>query len=272
MKRVKREARGLDLRLLFFALVLSFSFACGGATGTIVDDDGTAKPKVDRGEEIVAEHIKSEAVPFRKDHIRFTIREKDEKTQVIELDAWRRHQGDTTTTVSVIAKPAEDAGLGTLTIEEKGQPTVVVSYAASRDEFRETDSGKMFFGGLTAQELLGEWDKYNYKFIGEGSGLNVEGKLKAGEKSVIDATKLTFDPRNYLPVEMHLFDNTGKEMRFFRSSDLKSVKGHSYFARTDVVNHVYGSEITIEILDRDYPERLDDALFTRERLKESAKK
>ncbi|MFZ1700117.1 MAG: outer membrane lipoprotein-sorting protein [Pyrinomonadaceae bacterium] len=272
MKRVKSHIRRLDLRLLLFTLVISLSLACGGATGSIVDENGTAKPVVDRGEEIVAEHVKREAVPFRKDRIRFTIREEGEKTQVIELDAWRRHQDDTTTTISVIAKPAEDAGLGTMTIEEKGQPTVVVSYAVSRDEFRETDSGKMFFGGLTAQELLGEWNKYSYKFISDASGLNVDGKLKTGEKSVIDATKLIFDPKSFLPVEMHLFDNTGKEMRVFRSSDLKTVNGHSYFARTDVVNHVYKSEITIEILNRDYPEKLDDVLFTRERLKESAKK
>lgn len=263
-------ARCKIVRLLTIGLV-AFSFACGEGTDSKPVETSTAKP-VNRAEEIVAEHVKREGVPYRKDHIRFTIREEGEKTQVIELDAWRRHEGDTTTTLSIVTKPAEDAGTGTLTFEEKGKPTVITTYSVSRDEFRDTDTGKMFFGGLTAEELLGEWGKYSYNFIGESGGFEVEGKLKQGETSVIDTTKVSFNRETFLPVEMHLFDNTGKEMRVFKSSEPRTVGGHTFFARTEVINHIYKSEISIEILSREYPEKLDGAIFTKEKLKESAKK
>jgi hypothetical protein len=60
----------------------------------------------------------------------------------------------------MVAAPQGEEGGRSLTIEAKGRKTVVVTYAASRDEFRETDSRKMFFGGLTVGELLGDWDRF----------------------------------------------------------------------------------------------------------------
>lgn len=260
------------MKVAYFVIAVccSLSIACGGPSVSNGPHTSAAQPGVNRAEAVVAEHLKRENVPYRKDRIRFTVREEGEPVKVVELDAWRRHAGGTTTTLSVIVKPVEDAGLGTMAIEEPAKPTVVVSYAASRDEFRETDTGKIFFGGLTAQELLGEWDKYTYKLVGDNGGTEVEGKLKDGERSVIDSTKVIFNSETYLPVEMHLFDNTGKKLRAYKSSEPRTVSGHTYFARTEAVNHVYRSEITIEILSREYPEKLDDALFTREKLKASA--
>ena len=67
----------------------------------------------------------------------------------------------------------------------------------------------MFFGGLTAQELLGEWDKYDYQLLSE-KDLNgvkvyeVEGNLKSPGYSIIARSVTLFRADNYLPAEMHL--------------------------------------------------------------------
>jgi len=152
-----------------------------------------------------------------------------------------------------------------------------VTYASSRDEFRETDTGKMFFGGLTIQELLGEWDKYGFKYKGERDlggrkVFDVDGNLKQGEKSLIDTLKIALDAENYLPLEMHLFDSSGKELRTYSKSEVRSNDGRTYIGKVEVDNHVYNSHTTIEVLSREYPDKLDDAIFTREKLKTLAKK
>lgn len=261
------------------AILLIWASICFGCGGANVNNGPAARAKAtpDRGEEIVAEHLKRDAAPYRKDRVRFTIREEGEKTEIIEIDTWRRQAGDVTATLSIVAKPAEDAGSGSLTIEETGKPTVVVTYAVSRDEFRETDTGKMFFGGLTVQELLGEWNKYSYKVLGERaaggvSGFEVEGKLKDGQKSVIASTKAVFDAQNYLPIETRLFDNAGKELRTYQKAEIKTAGGRAYIGKVEVVNHVYNSQIAVEILSREFPDKLDDAMFAREKLKQSSKK
>jgi len=234
------------------ALLLTTSFlGCSGAS-KMAEPTSSSRAEPNRAEAIVDEHLKRDAAPYRKDHIRFTVTEKGNAPEITELDVWRRQSGDVTTTLSVITKPSEDAGTGSLTVDEKGKPAVVVTYAASRGEFRETDTGKMFIGGLTAQELLGTWDKYDYKLIGErGNGFEVD---------------------NYLPIEMNLFDNLEKKIRTYVVQEVKSANGRPYIAKTVVTNHVYGAEITIEVISREYPGNLDDALFTRERLKQTAPK
>lgn len=262
------------MKSLFLTILAALALACGGPSGPDVAPSNAAKPTANRGEEIVAEHLKRDGAPYRKDRVRFTIKEDGEKTEIFEIDVWRRQTATTTETLSIIAKPAEDAGSGSLTIEEKGKPAVNITYSVSRDEFRETDTGKMFFGGLTAQELLGEWNKYSFKLLGEATpnGFEIEGKLKHDQKSIIASTKATFDVQNYLPVEMHLFDRSGKELRTYQKAEIKTANGQPYVAMTEVENHVYNSQITIEILSREFPEMLDDVMFTREKLKQSAKK
>lgn len=259
------------------AIFIALSFACGGTNGPLTEPNTAVKTADDRGDEIVAEHLKREASPYRKDRVRFTVKEDGEEAEIFELDVWRRQAGDVTTTLSLITSPVEDAGSGSLTIEEKGKPAVNITYSVSRDEFRETGTEKMFFGGLTAQELLGEWRKYDYKLVAEPttdglSGFEVEGKLKSGEKSLIALNRIVFDSKDYLPVELHLFDAGGKELRTMTKGEIKSVDGRAYVARMDVVNHVYKSRIAIEILSREFPKTIDDAVFTREKLKQSVRK
>jgi len=135
----------------------------------------------------------------------------------------------------------------------------------------------MFFGGLTAQELLGEWGKYSCTYLGdrefEGKVAHeVEGKLKDGQTSVIASNKVLFDVENFLVRELRLFDNTGKELRVYTQKETRVVDGRTYISKTDVVNHVYKSNITIEVLGREYPSTLDDARFSRERLRRSVRK
>jgi len=202
---------------LIVIIILSvFHLGCGGSTQTT--SSSPPSKTADRGGEIVAEHLKRDASPFRKDRVRFTVKSETEPAEIFEIDVWRRQAAGQTDTMSVMVKPVEEAGTASLAIETPDKPTVNVTYAASRDEFRESDTGKMFFGGLTAQELLGEWSKYDFKFVGEKDidgmkAFEIEGKLKDGQKSVIATNKIFFDTQNYLLLEMHLFDSGGKQMR-----------------------------------------------------------
>lgn len=263
------------LFILLNALALALAAACSGSVGP-----QTAKApavRTDRGNEIVNEYLRREAAPFRKDRTRITVRSEDGSVEVYELDVWRRQTEDQTDTMSVIVKPTEDAGTATLSVQVKDKPTVNITYSQALDEFRESDTSKMFFGGLTAQELLGEWGKYSFTYLGdrefEGKVAHeVEGKLKDGQTSVIASNKVLFDVENFLVRELRLFDNTGKELRVYTQKETRVVDGRTYISKTDVVNHVYKSNITIEVLGREYPSTLDDALFSRERLRRSVRK
>ena len=131
----------------------------------------------------MAVYLKRDGAPFRKNRVRFTITSEEEPKKVYEIDTTRKQSGNETLTLTQIVKPAEDTDLASLTIESDDKPTNVVTYVASMDEFRDTDTGRMFFGGLTAGELLGEWDKFDYRFLGEKTVdgqrlMELEGKLK----------------------------------------------------------------------------------------------
>ncbi len=102
--------------------------------------------------------------------------------------------------------------------------------------------------------------------------LEVEGKLKPDAESVTSRTVALFRADNYIPVELHLFDAAGREIRTYKFSDFKDDPDHPFAARTEVDNPIYRAKIIIEILSREFPAILDDAMFTRERLKDLAQK
>lgn len=271
----KRENKSLLVVTLVSVLIIFTG--CGGPVSDPVSPSGTKVTPEKRGEEIVAEFLKRDASPFRKIRLRFTIKAEDEPEKIHEVDNWRKQTAEGTTTLTQIVKPAEDADLGSLTVEIKGQKSVVTTYVASRGEFRETDTKKMFFGGLTAGELLGEWDKFSYRLTGEkeldgGKVFEVEGKLKNDAESVISNMKVLFRADNYFPAELHFFDNTGREIRTYKVTELKESAGHMFAARTEADNPIYRSKITIEFLTCEFPQTLDDAMFSREKLKTLAKK
>jgi hypothetical protein len=268
----------LNCRVLVSFLLdvgLCFIFGCGGTGGP---NSPTGVTPAVRGQQIVDEFLKRDSSPYRKDRIRFTVTDEDKTQKVYEIETWRKQTSDETVTLNdLVAAPSGEEGGRSLTIEGKGKKTVVVTYAASRDEFRETDSKKMFFGGLTVGELLGDWDKFDYQFIGE-KDLNgvkvyeVEGRLKAGADSLVSRMNVLFRADNYIPAESNLFGADRNEIRTYKTGAVKDDPTHPYASRVEVDNPVYKSHIVIEILIREFPETIDDAMFAREKLKEAVKK
>ena len=229
----------------------------------------------ERGTQIVAEYLKRDAAPYRKNRVRLTITTASEPLKVYELEIWRKQTAGETLTLTHVVQPADESDLAALSVERKGEPTVNVTYVSSTDQFRETGTNKMFFGGLTAQELLGEWDKYDYNFVAEKDldhikFYEVEGVLKPSASSIIGRTRTLFRADTYLPAEMHLLDSEGKELRTFRVTKYSKVAGRDAIWVTAIENHIRPTRITIESLSLEWPEKLDDAMFTRDRLKQLA--
>ncbi|CAN5625997.1 hypothetical protein BH10ACI3_BH10ACI3_01720 [soil metagenome] len=254
---------------------LMAQIGCGGGTQVTPYNNNASADK--RGEDIVAEYLKRDGAPFRKIRIRFTIKTEGQPDKIYELDNWRKQTPEGTTTLSQILKPVEDSDLGSLTLEPKGKSATVTTYVPSHDEFRETPTTKMFFGGLTAGELLGDWDKFTYKLLGEKEVggrkcYEVEGKFKPLAETVVSWMTVLFRQDNYGLVEVHFFDNNDKEIRTYRVTNFNEDPVHPYAAKTEVDNRIYHAKITIEILNIEFPATLDDAMFTRDKLRSFAKK
>lgn len=270
------KQKNIQLFTLLAAFALFFMSACGGRTDVEQPKQTTTNTAEKRGEEIVTEYLKRDAAPFRKIRVRFIVTAEDKPIEVYELDTWRKQTAEGTTTLSQIVKPADEAS-STLTIEPKGQKATVIAYAAARGDFIETDTNKRFIGGLTAGELLGEWDKFAFKLLDEKEfdgqkAFEVDGTLKPDADSTISRMDAFFRSDNYLPVELHLFDAVGREIRTYKFTDFKDDPEHPYASRTEVENPIFKAHITVEILSRELPAKIDDAMFTREKLKEFVKK
>lgn len=276
---MKKETRLLPInrslpQLAVYSLLLLLSIGLGNACKreTPAGRDDSAMRR-QRGAEIVAEYLKRDAAPYRKNRVRLNITSESEPSKVYELEISRKQTPAETLTLTHVVQPADESDLAALSIERKGQPTVNVTYASSLDQFRETGTNKMFFGGLTAQELLGEWDKYDYSLVDEKSldGVKVyevEGTLKPGADSILSRTRTLFRVDTYLPTEMHLFNSEGKELRTFKVKQFRNVSGRDAVWLTEIENHLRPTKITIESQRLEWPDKLDDAMFTRERLKQ----
>jgi hypothetical protein len=257
-------------------LFLCLSFWSGCKRATPAGSDFTAV-RHERGTEIVAEYLKRDAAPYRKQRVRLTITSTSEPNKVYELEIWRKQAGNETLTLTHVVQPADENDLAALSIERKGEPAVNVTYVSSTDQFRETGTNKMFFGGLTAQELLGEWDKYDYSLVDEKNlagvkVMEVEGTLKPAAASVLAKTRTLFRADNYLPAELHLFDSGGQEVRTFHVKKYNNVAGRDAVWLTEIENHVRPTTVTIETLALEFPDKADEALFTRDRLKQLSRK
>lgn len=227
----------------------------------------------ERGEQIVAEYLKRDAAPYRKSRVRLTITATDEPTKIYVLEVWRRQSNEEMRTVTRVVEPPDERDLASLTVEQKGKPTLNVNYVASTGQFRESGTNKIFFGGLTAQELLGEWNKYHSrllseKTIGGAPVFEVESKLKTEADSVIKRFVTLFRADNFLPVELRLFDNQNKELRVFRITDTQTIEGREVVWRTEIENNIYKTKILIEILEMSFPAKISDEVFEREHLKQ----
>ena len=256
-------------------LLLCLSNACKRETPNASGFDPAERQR--RGEEIVAEFLKRDSAPYRKNRIRMTIAGPSDPMKVYELEIWRKQTPEETLTLTHVVQPADESDLAALSIERKGQPAVNVTYVSSTGEFRETGTNKMFFGGLTAQELLGEWDKYSYEFLGEKAvdgvkAFEVEGKLKPGSDSIIARSRILFRADTYMPPEVHLYSADSSELRTFQVKMFRNVSGHDVMWLTEIENHARKTKITIETLAVEFPEKANDAMFTRDNLKQIAQK
>lgn len=253
--------------------------ACGGGPGSAPSDGTGPKESAEtRGESVVAEYVKRDAAPFRIDRARFTVKSEGSPDEVYELLISRKQGPDGTTTMSEIVKSPDNANVASLAIETKDGKATLVSYSEARDGFRETNTKRSFFGGLTAGELLGEWNKFRYKLTGErnenGIGIvEIEGKVKPdfASDTVAASLKASFRSDNFVPIEMRLFDTTGREIRTYRFSDIKTESDRQFATRIEAENKVQKTFVTIEILKREFPAKMDDSVFSKERLKRPGK-
>lgn len=261
-------------KCILLAGVCLLLVCCGSGPGST--NSASPGDPVAHGREVVDEYLKRDASPYRKSRIRFTVTEQGESPKVYEMENLRKQTPDETITFTQIVSPADEAG-SSLAVEAKGKKTVITTYAASVNEFKDTDSKKMFIGGLTAGELLGDWDKFNYQFIGEKqlNGVrvfDVEGKLKPDGDSIVSRMVVSFGAEDYVPAESHLYGSDGKELRVYKTAAIKEDPTHPYASRVEVDNNVYKSHIVIEVLSQEYPPTIDDSMFTKEKLKTPAKK
>lgn len=261
--------------LLIVVLTPGIWTGCKTASETVGSGAGSESELRRRGEELVAEYLKRDAAPYRKSFMRFTIKLPNQPEEVYDLEVWRKQARDETNTLTQIRRGAEGA-VASLTIERPGQETVNVSYVPVNNQFRETGTNKTFFGGLTTGELLGEWHKYDLKLKAEKEvkGVKVyevESTLKPSADSQIARFITLFRADNYLPLESRLFNSRSEQIRVYDIKEIRTVEGHDVIWRTEVENYTNDGKIRIEMVSVSFPKTLDDAAFTRERLKEIAK-
>lgn len=266
--------RSIPFTVCLVLLLPSLALLNGCRRETPVGSDDAAMRR-DRGTQVVAEYLKRDAAPYRKQRVRLTITSASEPLKVYELEIWRKQTPDETLTLTHVVQPADENDLAALSTERKGQPAVNTTYVSSTGQFRETGTNKMFFGGLTAQELLGEWDKYEYRLLNEkdldgAKVYEVEGILKPSADSTIARTRTLFRADTYLPAEMHLFNSEGKELRTFQVKKFRNVAGREAVWLTEIENHLRPTRVTIETISIEWPDKVDDSMFTPDRLKQLA--
>ncbi len=272
MLPINRPVSPFSIWALLLLLGLCVWNGCGREAPAGRDDAATSR---ERGAQVVADYLKRDASPYRKNRVRMTITSAADPQQIYELEIWRKQTATETLTLTHVVQPAHESDLAALSIERKGEATINVTYVSAMDQFRETGTNKMFFGGLTAQELLGEWDKYDYRLVAEkdfegAKVFEVEGELKPSNDSIIFRTRTLFRADTKLPAEMRLFNSESKELRTFHVREYRNVAGREVVWRTEIENHLRPTKITVETLSLDWPEKADDAMFTRDRLKQLA--
>lgn len=228
-----------------------------------------------RGAEIVAEFQKRDSPPTRHVQLRMIIESPDQPQKEYEFEVWRKHSEGETKSLMHVVKPSSESSLVSLTIQRKGEEPLNVTYYPAKDEFEEFNADRQVFGGLTVQEMLGDWGKYDSRLISEKdvAGVKmyeVENTLKANESSTIKRFIVLIRADNMLPAEAHVFNAQGSEIRTYRIKEYRTIEGHPTFWRIEIENPVRHTKINLEVLNESFNERFDDKLFTRESLKRLA--
>jgi hypothetical protein len=279
MKNYEYKKRTKLIRNSLLILLTVFLALGGSCRETAYEDSeetapASKKKEADRGELIVAEYLKRDSSPFRKSRVRMTVKPDQGRTDNYLLETSRKQTEGKTLTLTRVLEPKEDSDIATLTIEKKSQPSVNINYIASQERFRESGTNRMFFGGLTSQELLGEWDKYDSKFLGErkegekGEKIwEVESRLKPKADSFIKRIVTHFGTEDYLPKKLSLFNYQDKEIRTFDIIETKVFDEKKAVSKTIIRNHLHKTTVTIEVLDMSFPENIAAEKFERGHLK-----
>ena len=228
-----------------------------------------------RGAEIVAEFQKRDSSPSRHLQLRMSIDSPDQPQKVYEFEIWRKHNQDETKSLLHVIKPLSESALVSLSTQRKGAETVNVTYHPDKNEFEEFNADQQAFGGLTVQEMLGDWGKYDARLISERDVAGVkmyeiENTLKPNESSTIKRFTVLIRTDNMLPAEAHVFDAQDSEIRTYHIKEYRTIEGHPTFWRIEIENPVRHTKINLEVLNESFNERFDDKLFTRENLKRLA--
>lgn len=228
-----------------------------------------------RGAEIVAEFQKRDSPPSRHVQLRMSIESPDQPQKTYEFEIWRKHNQDETKSLLHVTAPSSERALVSLSSQQRGQEPVNVTYSPAKNEFEEFNADRQAFGGLTVQEMLGDWGKYDARLISEKdvSGVKmyeVENTLKANESSTIKRFIVLIRSDNMLPAEAHVFNAQDSEIRTYRIKEYRTIEGHPTFWRIEIENPVRKTKINLEVLNESFNERFDDKLFTRENLKRLA--
>lgn len=274
MKMITIRHIGLAISLLLILTGCNRKNTSGDTSSPPV---GQLQDSPDRGELIIAEHLKRTAAPFRKSLVKLTVTSEKDPTQTYLLAISRKQTGDETLTLTEVVEPKEDQDLATLTVEQKDKPTVNITYIASSKKFRESGTGKSFFGGVTAQELLGEWHKYKTRLVSEqvvdgAKMFELESKLRENEDSAILRYHSLFRADNFLPYEMKLYGSDDKLLRRFAITKTRSIEGRQEIWRTEIENYIFRTKILLEVLEVSFPARIPDKIFDREYLKSKSAK
>ena len=289
MHRRQRKSQHMLLIFHFILLVLLVTTLVGCARDTEQTEnknqgtqnknqetqtkDQATDPR-ERGAQIVAEYRKRDRAPNRHVQLRMKINAPGQPEKVYEFEIWRKDNDDQSQTLLHVTKPETERDLASLSTMQRGQKSVTVTYHRTTNEFQEYGSDRPVFGGLTIQEMLGEWDKFESRYLGEKEieGVKmyeVENTLKQNETSTIKRFTNLFRSDNMLPYEAHLFDAQDKEIRTYRIREYKTVEGHPVIWRVSIENRVRNINLEVEMLSLSF-EKLDDQLFSRDNLKRLA--
>jgi outer membrane lipoprotein-sorting protein len=228
-----------------------------------------------RGSEIVAEFQKRDSTPSRHVTLRMVVATANQPEKEYELEIWRKQSAGETKSLLHVLKPASEKELVSLSIQRTGENPQNVTYHPGNNEYEEFDTDRQAFGGLTVQEMLGDWSKYEHRLLGEKEhegvkAYEIENTLKPNESSTIKRFVVLIRADNMLPAAAHVFNAQGTEIRTYRIKEYRNIEGHPTFWRVEIENPVRHIKINLEVLNESFNERFDDKLFTRENLKQLA--
>ncbi|HET8675615.1 MAG TPA: outer membrane lipoprotein-sorting protein, partial [Blastocatellia bacterium] len=128
--------------------------------------------------------------------------------------------------------------------------------------------------GMTMQELAdGQTEKYNFRLVGEESfegkpAYRIEGKLKDGMESKFPRLVLLISKENYAALVAEFYDNQNQLIRRVTVDNIAEHNGHWTRMRWVVDNLARQKKISFETIKIAYDVQLNDAIFSRDHLKQ----